>query len=83
MFEMFDTENENENENKEPQFIVVGNGFTSKSVYYYGDSEIEAYKNFKRACIKGKANIYKALVYTCELHGVTMIERYEILETIK
>lgn len=68
---------------KEKEFIVVGNGFTSESIYYHGQSEIEAFRHYRRACEKGKANLYKALVYTCKMYDVTMIERYEILEVIK
>ena len=68
---------------KQEGFIVVGNGFTSESVYYHGQSEIEAYRHYKRACEKGKAHLYWATIYTCLLCDVTFIERYEILEVIK
>ncbi|WP_404989335.1 hypothetical protein [Clostridium culturomicium] len=68
---------------KQKDFLVVGNGLTSESIYYWGQSELEAHRHYKRACEKGKANIYKAYVYTCKMFDITMIERYEILEVIK
>lgn len=72
--------------NKEPEYIVIGNSpISEKSVYYHGNSELEAYRHYKRAKKqgKGKVNIYKALVYTQYIRKVNFISRYEILEVIK
>lgn len=68
---------------KEPEYLVVCDRFGERDIYYHGDSEVEAYKNFKRAKGKGKVNIFKAYVYTQYIRKVHFISRYEILEVIK
>lgn len=87
--EFIDADSRNHKDDRkplEPEYIVVGkSSISDKSVYYHGNSELEAHRHYKRAKNqgKGKANIYWAYVHTCKIYDVTMIERYEILEVIK
>lgn len=75
-----------EGSKKDLDFLVIGNSFLgSESIYYYGKSELEAYRHYRRAKAqnKGRANIYLAYVYTQYIRKVLFVSRYEIIKKIK
>lgn len=77
---------ENPEEFKEPQFIVVCDVVNKgEDIYYYGTSEFEARRHYKRAkeSKEGKVNIYWAYVNTVYVLDYLFIDSYEILEVIK
>lgn len=70
-------------DNNTKEYIVVkDSGLYTESIYYTGDSEIEAFRNYKR--IKGgKKNIFIANIKRDLVFGVPFIDTYEILEVIR
>lgn len=65
------------------EYIVVkDSGLYTESIYYTGDSELEAFRNYKR--IKGgKKNIFIANIKRDLVFGVPFIDTYEVLEVIR
>lgn len=65
------------------EYIVVkDSGLYTEEIYYTGDSEIEAFRNYKR--IKGgKKNIFIANIKRDLVFGVPFIDTYEVLEVIR
>lgn len=65
------------------EYIVVkDSGLYTEEIYYTGNSELEAFRNYKR--IKGgKKNIFIANIKRDLVFGVPFIDTYEILEVIR
>lgn len=65
------------------EYIVVkDSGLYTEEIYYTGNSELEAFRNYKR--IKsGKKNIFIANIKRDLVFGVPFIDTYEVLEVIR
>lgn len=65
------------------EYIVVkDSGLYTEEIYYTGNNELEAFRNYKR--IKsGKKNIFIANIKRDLVFGVPFIDTYEILEVIR
>ncbi len=76
-------ETNNIKNNTTKEYIVVkDSGLYTESIYYTGDSELEAFRNYKR--IKGgKKNIFIANIKRDLVFGVPFIDTYEVLEVIR
>lgn len=74
------------------QFMVITNlgleEYCCEDTYYFGESEVEAYKKYMwvKKAQKGnfqRLNIVKANVRTTPIRGLEFIVGYEILEVVK
>lgn len=76
-------ETNNIKNNTTKEYIVVkDSGLYTESIYYAGNSELEAFRNYKR--IKGsKKNIFIANIKRDLVFGVPFIDTYEVLEVIR
>lgn len=65
------------------EYIVVkDSGLYTESIYYTGNSELEAFRNYKRIN-GGKKNIFIANIKRDLVFGVPFIDTYEVLEVIR
>lgn len=70
------------NKDTKEYIVVKDSGLYTESIYYAGNSELEAFRNYKR--IKGsKKNIFIANIKRDLVFGVPFIDTYEVLEVIR
>lgn len=70
------------NKDTKEYIVVKDSGLYTEEIYYTGNSELEAFRNYKR--IKGgKKNIFIANIKRDLVFGVPFIDTYEILEVIR
>lgn len=62
--------------------VVENHNMDSQKVFYCGNSELEAFKIYKKLA-GGKRNIFKAKVYKKNFLGNPFIMKYEVIEVIK
>jgi hypothetical protein len=66
------------------EYIVIQNfGMESESIYYAGESEMEAFRSYKKIAGLGQRNIFKAKIKRIYWKHQPVIDRYEVLEKIR
>jgi len=65
----------------EELMVIKNYGMEGQAVKYCGNDELEAYKKLRE--IKGKKNLFKAIIQREMLHNVPIIVDFKIIEVIR